>query len=80
MLFRILPLGIVLFWLGSVGWLCAVVWAPPGSRMARVDPLDSINKAGDHMIARRLLAAGVDPTDDDIAQGMGRLKELVARP
>lgn len=38
MLFRILPLGIVLFWLGSVGWLCAVVWAPPGSRMARVDP------------------------------------------
>ena len=40
MLFRILPLGIVLFWLGSVGWLCAVVWAPPGSRMARVDPLE----------------------------------------
>ncbi|HRQ87547.1 MAG TPA: hypothetical protein PLA50_02045 [Bacteroidia bacterium] len=28
----------VLFWLGSVAWLCAVVWAPPGSRMARVEP------------------------------------------
>ncbi len=53
------------------------VWHFAGPRLLAVD---SINKAGDHMIARRLLAAGVDPTDDDIAQGMGRLKELVARP
>lgn len=40
MLSRILPPVIVLFWLGSVGWLCAVVWAPPESRMDRIDPLE----------------------------------------
>lgn len=38
MLSRIFTLAIVLFWLGSIGWLCAVVWAPPESRMAEVDP------------------------------------------
>jgi hypothetical protein len=40
MLSRFIPPAIVLFWLGSVGWLSAVVWAPPGSRMAQVDPLE----------------------------------------
>jgi hypothetical protein len=35
---RLFTIAIVLFWLGSVAWLCAVVWAPPGSRMAKVDP------------------------------------------
>lgn len=38
MLPRILTVVVVAFWLASVGWLCAVVWAPPESRMARVDP------------------------------------------
>lgn len=37
---RLLTIAIVLFWTGSVGWLCAVVWAPPESRMARIDPLE----------------------------------------
>jgi 3-phenylpropionate/trans-cinnamate dioxygenase ferredoxin reductase component len=33
------------------------------------------------MIARKLLAAGVDPSDADIAAGAPRLKELaLARP
>lgn len=40
MLSRIIPPAIVLFWLGSVGWLSAIVWAPPESRMARIDPLE----------------------------------------
>jgi hypothetical protein len=40
MLSRIIPSAIVLFWLGSVGWLSAVVWAPPGSRMTEVDPFE----------------------------------------
>ena len=35
---RLFSITIVLFWLGSVAWLCAVVWAPPSSRMARIDP------------------------------------------
>ena len=38
MLLRIVPIFIVTFWLASVAWLCAVVWAPPESRMAQVDP------------------------------------------
>ena len=38
MALRLFTVGVVLLWLGSVAWLCAVVWAPPGSRMARVDP------------------------------------------
>ena len=35
---RLLSIAIVLFWMGSVAWLSAVVWAPPGSRMTRIDP------------------------------------------
>lgn len=38
MLPRIFTFAIIAFWLGSLGWLCAVVWAPPESRMAQVDP------------------------------------------
>jgi len=33
-------LAIVLFWLSSVAWLCATIWAPPESRMARIDPME----------------------------------------
>ena len=35
---RLITVFIVLFWAGSMAWLCAVVWAPPASRMAKVDP------------------------------------------
>ncbi len=49
------------------------VWHFAGPRLVAVD---SINRAADHMIARRLLAAGVDPTEADIAAGAPRLKEL----
>lgn len=38
MLPRLLSIVVVLFWGASMAWLCAVVWAPPESRMARVDP------------------------------------------
>ena len=49
------------------------VWHFTGPRLLAVD---SVNRAADHMIARRLLAAGVNPTDADIAAGAPRLKEL----
>jgi len=39
--------------------------------------VDSINRPADHMIARRLLAAGINPTETDIAAGATRLKELL---
>lgn len=44
----------------------------------RLVAVDSINRPTDHMIARRLLAAGINPTEDDIASGPARLKELLA--
>lgn len=44
----------------------------------RLVAVDSINRPADHMIARRLLAAGVNPTEADIAAGAPRLKELLA--
>ncbi|WP_024588171.1 FAD-dependent oxidoreductase [Aliihoeflea sp. 2WW] len=49
------------------------VWHFSGPRLLAVD---SINRAADHMIARRLLAAGVSPSEADIAAGAQRLKEL----
>jgi 3-phenylpropionate/trans-cinnamate dioxygenase ferredoxin reductase subunit len=44
----------------------------------RLVAVDSINRPADHMIARRLLAAGINPTEADIAAGAPRLKELLA--
>ncbi|HWT64349.1 MAG TPA: FAD/NAD(P)-binding oxidoreductase [Ochrobactrum sp.] len=44
----------------------------------RLVAVDSINRPTDHMLARRLLAAGINPTEDDIASGAARLKELLA--
>ncbi len=38
MLLRFFPFVIIAFWIASMAWLCAVVWAPPESRMARIDP------------------------------------------
>ncbi|MCG8602234.1 MAG: hypothetical protein MI807_18965 [Verrucomicrobiales bacterium] len=38
MFLRFVPFFIVCFWLASVAWLSAVIWAPPESRMAQVDP------------------------------------------
>lgn len=37
MLYRIFALAVVLFWAGSLVWLGAVIWAPPESRMAKID-------------------------------------------
>ncbi|PQZ50280.1 FAD-dependent oxidoreductase [Ochrobactrum sp. MYb15] len=44
----------------------------------RLIAVDSINRPADHMIARRLLAADISPTEDDITAGASRLKELLA--
>ena len=35
---RLFTISIGLFWIASVAWLCAVIWAPPGSRMTKIDP------------------------------------------
>ncbi|KAB2678980.1 NAD(P)/FAD-dependent oxidoreductase [Brucella tritici] len=43
----------------------------------RLVAVDSINRPADHMIARRLLAAGINPTEADIAAGAARLKEML---
>nr|WP_312967948.1 FAD/NAD(P)-binding oxidoreductase [Brucella intermedia] len=44
----------------------------------RLVAVDSINRPADHMIARRLLAAGISPSEADIAAGAARLKEMLA--
>ncbi|WP_436638731.1 NAD(P)/FAD-dependent oxidoreductase [Microbaculum sp. FT89] len=51
------------------------VWHFTGPRLVAVD---SLNRAADHMIARRLLAAGISPAEEDIHAGKDRLKELAA--
>ncbi|MEJ5080744.1 NAD(P)/FAD-dependent oxidoreductase [Ochrobactrum sp. MYb379] len=40
--------------------------------------VDSINRPADHMMARRLLAVGISPSEEDIAAGATRFKELLA--
>ncbi|WP_113156594.1 NAD(P)/FAD-dependent oxidoreductase [Nitratireductor sp. OM-1] len=40
--------------------------------------VDSINRPADHMIARRLLGAGINPSAADIAEGAQRLKQLIS--
>ncbi|PSJ60820.1 NAD(P)/FAD-dependent oxidoreductase [Pseudaminobacter soli (ex Li et al. 2025)] len=45
---------------------------------ARLVAVDSINKPSDHMIARRLLAAGLSPSEADIAAGQQHLKQLAS--
>ena len=45
---------------------------------ARLVAVDSINKPSDHMIARRLLAAGLSPSEADIAAGPQHLKQLAS--
>lgn len=52
------------------------VWHFSGPRLLAVD---SINRGADHMIARRLLAAGIDPSEEDINLGTPRLKELISK-
>lgn len=44
----------------------------------RLLAVDSINRPADHMIARRLLAAGINPSEEDIVAGAPHLKELLA--
>jgi 3-phenylpropionate/trans-cinnamate dioxygenase ferredoxin reductase subunit len=45
---------------------------------ARLVAVDSINRPADHMIARRLLAAGLSPSEADIAAGAQHLKQLAS--
>ncbi len=45
---------------------------------ARLLAVDSVNRPAEHMVARNLLAAGIDPSEDDIAAGPQHLKRLAA--
>jgi 3-phenylpropionate/trans-cinnamate dioxygenase ferredoxin reductase subunit len=44
----------------------------------RLLAVDSVNRTLDHMLARKLIAAGISPSDDDIRSGSDRLKRLAA--
>lgn len=73
MLSRLLPVVIVLFWLASMGWLCAVIWAPPESRMAQVDAREvySVFFNWNESTAMTLLENGVRRGQLTIAGGSG---------
>lgn len=45
----------------------------------RLLAVDSVNRPGDHMVARRLIAAGISPSAADLAEGPDRLKSLIGR-
>jgi len=66
-------MAIVLFWLGSVAWLCAVIWAPPGSRMARIDPreVQSVFFAWNDSTKMTLLENGLRRGEVVISGGSG---------
>jgi len=70
---RLLTMAIVLFWLGSVAWLCAVIWAPPGSRMARIDPreVQSVFFAWNDSTKMTLLENGLRRGEVVISGGSG---------
>lgn len=64
-----------MFFLGSRKRMLSRSFHFKGDRLVAVD---SINRPADHMIARRLLAAEISPSEADIMAGMPRLKELLA--
>jgi hypothetical protein len=70
---RLFSIAIILFWLGSVAWLCAVVWAPPGSRMAKIDPREvyAVFFAWNDSTKMTLLENGVRRGEVTIAGGSG---------
>lgn len=39
--------------------------------------VDAVNRPADHMLARRLIAAGISPSRDDVLAGPQRLKEIM---
>lgn len=47
-------------------------------RGAQLIAVDSLNRPGDHMLARKMLAAGISPSDEDLRAGAEHLKALVA--
>lgn len=49
-------------------------------RGARLVAIDSVNRPADHMLGRRLLAAGIGPTPEEAADEGFDLKTLLARP
>jgi 3-phenylpropionate/trans-cinnamate dioxygenase ferredoxin reductase subunit len=48
-------------------------------RGAELVAADSVNRPADHMIARKLLAASISPSEADVLAGPQRLKELLSR-
>lgn len=43
----------------------------------RLVAVDSVNRPADHMVARKLMAANIQPLEEDIKAGPARLKEMV---
>ncbi|HWK68201.1 MAG TPA: FAD-dependent oxidoreductase [Rhizobiaceae bacterium] len=48
-------------------------------RRAELVAVDSVNRPADHMIARKLLAIGINPSEADVLAGPQRLKELLSQ-
>jgi len=73
MLLRAVTTIIIAFWLGSIGWLCAVIWAPSGSRMIEVDPREvhDVFFAWNDQIDMTLLASGERRGQLTISGGSG---------
>jgi hypothetical protein len=71
--FRLFSIAVVLFWMGSVAWLCAVVWAPPGSRMAKIDPREvyAVFFAWNESTTMTLLENGVRRGQITVSGGSG---------
>lgn len=61
---------------GALGEPAFSVYHYAGDRLLAVD---SVNRPGDHMVARRLIAAGISPSEADLSEGPDRLKSLIGR-
>ncbi len=46
----------------------------------RLVAIDSVNRAADHMVGRRMLAAGISPSPEACADPNTDLKALIRRP
>lgn len=74
---RLFSVFVVVFWLLTMGWLVAVVWAPPESRMARVDPREvySVFFAWNESTNMTLLDNGLRRGQITISGGSGEVSD-----
>ncbi len=71
---HLLSLFIILFWAGSVFWLCRVIWSPAGSGMTRIDPREVYRAffEWNNSVDMTLLENGLRRGQINIAGGSGK--------